>query len=82
MGAILKKMAIFSQGNALCPVENPFIKVYPTINSFIKGYLFESIVPAPIMSLSQPQLARERIIPSTNFLQIFFRRIIVLQIQK
>ena len=40
MGAILKKMAIFSKGNALCPVENPFIKVFPIINSFIKGYPF------------------------------------------
>merc|ERR1711965_657303 len=38
VGAILKKMAIFSQGNALCPVENPFIKVFPIINSFIRGF--------------------------------------------
>ena len=40
MGAILKKMAIFRGGNALCPVENPFTKVFPIINSFIKGYPF------------------------------------------
>ena len=40
MGAILKKMAIFSKGNALCPVENPFIKVFLIINSFIKGFPF------------------------------------------
>ena len=40
MGAILKKMAIFSKGNALCPVENPSIKVFPIINSFIKGFPF------------------------------------------
>ena len=33
MGAILKKMAILSRGNALCPVENPFRKGFP----FIKG---------------------------------------------
>ena len=40
MGAILEKMAIFSNGNALCPVENPFKKVFPILKFFYERISF------------------------------------------
>ena len=44
MGAILKKMGIFSIGNALCPVENLIVGVFFLVNALKidKFFIFDS----------------------------------------